>query len=486
MICCSLTPKTAKEAIRNMEKTSKLADIIELRIDYIKDIGAKALKKILESKIKPIIVTNRKKSEKGNFKGNEKHRIKLLGEAIELNADYVDIEYGTDKKLIKKLIDKKNKTKIIISYHNFKKTPNNLSDIYNKIKKLNPDVIKIVTFANSINDNFRIFELLKNKKENEKIIAFCMGEYGQISRILSLKYGSFLTYCAFERKKQSAQGQLTINELLDYYNTKKINKNTGVIGLIGNPVEHSKGYIIHNTRFKKLRLNNNYVKFRVNNLKKFMKNFRKWDFKGASVTMPYKMEIIKYLDDGSNTAKKIGAVNTIVNKNGKLIGHNTDCYGAVKAIKNKTKIKNKKITVFGAGGAARAIIYGLKKEKGKITILNRTVSKAKKLAEEFNCNYGNLNNFKNIDTDILVNATSVGMRPKINQTLIPKKFLKNMVVFDVVFNPPKTRLIKDAESNNCKVISGIEMLLYQAAKQFELWTNKKISVSVIKNLIINK
>jgi 3-dehydroquinate dehydratase/shikimate dehydrogenase len=482
MICTTIISKNTEEALKAMKKASKLTDLIELRIDYIKDINEKNLKKLLNNKIKPIIITNRKKSEGGKFEGNEKHRISLLEEAIKLKVDYVDIEYSTNKKLLKEIIGKKDKTKIIVSYHNFKRTPASLFGIFKKIKKLDPDIVKLVTFANSINENFEIFEFLtRAKKENEKLIAFCMGQFGQISRILCLKYGSFLTYCSLEKEKRAASGQLTLKELLNDYNIKKINKNTNIIGLIGNPVEHSFSHSMHNASFKKSKLNNIYVKFKADNLKVFMEKFRKHGFNGAGVTIPYKIEVMKYLDKIDKTAKKIRAVNTIVNKNGKLVG-----YGSIMAIKNKTKIKNKKIAILGAGGSARALVYGLKEEKGDITILNRTAEKAKKLAKEFNCNYEELNYFKNIDMDILVNATPVGMHPNTNQSLIPKKFLKNIVVFDVVFNPYKTKLIKDAEANNCKIIYGIEMLLYQGIKQFKLWTNKKISINIMRNSIIGK
>lgn len=485
MICTTIVAENTEDAVKAMKKASKLTDLIELRIDYIQDINKKNLKRLLNKKNKPIIVTNRKKYEMEKFKGSEKKRIGLLEESIKLKADYIDIEYSANKQLLKKIIKNKGKTKIIVSYHNFKNTPNNLHDIFNKIKKLNPDIIKIVAFANSINDNFKIFELLK-KTKNKKIIAFCMGSYGKISRILCLKYNSFLTYSSYEQQKKAESCQLTLNELLNDYNTKKINKNTQVYGLIGNPLEHSPSHLIHNAGFKKLKLNNIYVKFKVDNLNEFIKNFRKFKIKGASITIPHKVAVMKHLDSIDNTAKKIGAVNTIVNKNNKLKGYNTDCYGAITVIKNKTEIKNKKITVLGAGGTARAVVYGLTQEKGIITILNRTKEKAKKLAEEFNCNYDSLNNFKNIETDILVNTTSVGMSPDIGRSLIPKRFLKNMVVFDAVFNPHKTKLIKDSESNNCKVIPGIEMLIHQAAIQFKLWTNQEMPINVMRNPIINR
>ena len=294
----------------------------------------------------------------------------------------MDISIG--EKTIKEIIKKQNKTKTIISFHNFKKTDKKeIIKKYNQIKKLNPDIIKIATFANSINDNLVIFNLIKKaKKENIKIIALCMGEYGEISRILSPIFGAELTFGSLKEGKESAPGQITADALKNIYRINKLkNKNPKIFGLVGNPVHHSKGIIFHNGLFSKLNLNNIYVNFLVDDINSFIKNYKKI-INGLSITIPFKRKIISQIDKIDPISKKIGAVNTVIKKNEKLIGYNTDMTGAIKSINSKIKIKGKKVLMLGAGGVARAIGYGIIKEKGKMTILNRTAKKAEKLAKE--------------------------------------------------------------------------------------------------------
>jgi len=398
MICVSVFDKN------KINKALSKADLVELRLDKIK--SPKLEKIITKKNRKRLIITDRK------------GRINLIKKAIDLGVGYVDIEYDIKKEIIKDIIKNKKKTKVIVSYHNFKKTPN-LNPIYNKIKSLNPDIIKIVPYANKISDNIKVKKLLENKTE---VILFCMGNKGIPSRILSLLWGSYLTFTSIDDKSKTASGQITIDEATDRYKVKKLNKNTKILGIIGNPVMHSKGKLVNNKILK----NQNYVHipFEVNNVREFFKLIKELNFKGISVTLPHKQNVIPFLDKIDKAAKKIGAVNTIVKNNNKLIGYNTDYIGVKKSLEKTTKIKNKKAIVLGAGGAARAVIYALKLLGARITILNRTTSKAKALAKEFNCNYENLKNLKNLNFNILINSTSVGMEPDINKSLVPKNLLK--------------------------------------------------------------
>jgi len=461
MIAVPIVASNINEAIKDMKEASKIADVIELRLDFIKNINEKNLKKLLSKKV---IVTDRKK------------RLNLIKKAIELKADFIDLDISIGEKTIKKIINNKKNSKIIVSFHNFKKTSKKeILKKYNKIKKLNPDIIKIATFANSINDNIVIFDLIKR---NKKMIALCMGEKGEISRILSPIFGAPLTFGSLKKGKESAPGQITAKILKNIYRINKL-KNPKIFGLVGNPVKHSKGIIIHNKSFKKLRLNNIYVNFLVDDLKKFIKEFKPM-LSGLSITIPFKREIIKHIDKTTPTAKKIGAVNTVIKKNGKLIGYNTDITGAIKAIESKTKIKNKKVLMIGAGGVARAIGYGIMQKKGKLMILNRTKSKAKRLAKELKCKAGGLNRLKKQrDIDIIINATSIGMFPKINKTPIKKQTLKKIinkkaVVFDSVYNPRKTKLLKEAKKLGCNIVGGYDMFINQAKEQFRLFTRREL------------
>ena len=466
-------------------KASKAADLVELRLDYLKQFELSKMKNLIKNCKKQLIITNRKKSEGGFFEGNEQDRIQILRKAIEYGADYVDIECSSDKRYIVDLIKNKNKTKIIVSYHNFKETPNNLQQIYKNIKKFNPDFIKIVTYANNCIDNFKIFELIKiADKENKSIIAFCMGSYGQFSRILSLILGSNMTYASLEKGKESADGQLTVRELVEYYRIKQLDNNTKIFGLIGNPVEHSWSHIIHNAAFDRLKINAVYLKFRVDKLQEFIEYFRKLNVGGFSVTIPHKIDVMRYLDHIDKKAEKIGAVNTIAVKKNKLIGYNTDCDGAVQALNDVVDIRGKQVLVLGTGGAARAIVYGLKENGAKPLVLSRSIEKAAKFAEEFDVHHGRMEDIGKLEYDVLVNATPAGMYPDVNKSSIPLEFVpSNAVVMDMIFNPHKTKLLKEAARKKCMIVSGIDMLINQAALQFKLWTSKEAPVILMKNIL---
>jgi 3-dehydroquinate dehydratase / shikimate dehydrogenase len=484
MICIPITAKSTEGTVSEMVSASKYADIVELRIDYIPDLqnALTCIEKALKCKTKPVIITNRPEREGGKFNGSEQDRLRLLQKAIELGADYVDVEYDSIKQ-----ITRRNRSKLIISHHNFKETPHDLSKIYNDICQYNPDIVKIVTYANDITDNIRIFELLKSAQV--PTISFCMGELGYISRILTSKFGGFLAFASLEKGKESAPGQLTVNELSKIYHFNEINKETKLYGIIGNPVSHSMSPAIHNASFIEKGLNNVYVPLKIANIGTFMKECRRMDFQGFSVTIPHKESVLPFLNNIDHTAKKIGAINTIVNQDGKLTGYNTDCMAAIMGLECSLKetndtLSNKKISIIGAGGAARAVAFGLKEKGCDITIFNRTIERAEKLSHDVKCRFERFEELYKLDSDILINTTPIGMFPDIDQTPIPKNILKEaMIVFDAIYNPVETRLLRDAKEKGCHTVNGLSMFINQAAEQFRLWTNIDPPVELMTNIV---
>jgi shikimate dehydrogenase len=255
-----------------------------------------------------------------------------------------------------------------------------------------------------------------------------------------------------------------------------INADTRICCLIGDPVEHSLSPLIHNAGYQALGINYAYVSFRVSDIKRAIEGIRGLGIRGASVTIPHKTKAIKYIDRIDPPAEKIGAINTIVNDDGVLTGYNTDGDGALQALEEVTALKGKKAVLIGSGGAALAIAFGLKAKGVKLVVLNRTEEKAGRLAKKVNAEgFGGLNRLSEISSaDILINATPVGMPPKTDRTIIPKDLLHNrLTVFDIVYNPRDTRLLIEARERGCAVVYGHKMLLYQAVKQFELFTGLK-------------
>jgi shikimate dehydrogenase len=255
-----------------------------------------------------------------------------------------------------------------------------------------------------------------------------------------------------------------------------INTDTKICCLIGNPVEHSLSPLIHNAGYQALGLNYAYVSFRVSDIKRAIEGLRGLGIRGASITIPHKTKAIKYIDKIDPTAEEIGAINTIVNDGGILTGYNTDGDGAIQALEEVTTLKDKKAVLVGGGGGALAIACGLKKKGVKLVVLNRTEEKARKLAEKVNAEgSGGLSRLSEISSaDILINATPLGMPPETGRSIIPKDLLHNrLTVFDIVYNPRDTRLLIEARERGCAVVYGYKMLLYQAVKQFELFTGLK-------------
>ena len=258
-----------------------------------------------------------------------------------------------------------------------------------------------------------------------------------------------------------------------------INAQTKLYGIIGNPVRHSLSPIIHNRVFKRMGLNAVYVAFEVNDLRGALKGIRDLGIDGASVTIPFKTRVIPLLDQIEDVAKEIQAVNTIKNEGGKLIGYNTDWCGAIEALEEGINLENKRIILLGAGGAARAIAFGLKNKGCQVFIYNRSLNKSKDLARELGFN--SLSSLHGVDPHVIINATSVGMHPHHGESPLPREVLRRgMVVMDIVYQPLKTKLLQEAEEEGCRTINGLEMLSRQAAVQIEIWTKKKPEVRQIK------
>lgn len=258
--------------------------------------------------------------------------------------------------------------------------------------------------------------------------------------------------------------------------------------IIGYPIKTSKSPAIHNAGYKKLKIDNGFIFLRAGvkpeDLKMAIDGIRALQIRGVSVTMPHKQKVMKYLDKIDKDAKRIGAVNTVVNNNGKLTGYNTDWTGALTALEQKTNVKNKKVAVIGAGGAARAIVYGLIKIGGKVKIFNRSKEKAQQLVKDFGCDFAPIDSMDEISKmDIIINATSVGMSD--DKSIVDKKYLiKNQIIMDAVYSPRETGLIRNAKEMGAKIVYGYEMLLYQGVEQFKLYTGFDAPVEVMRKVLV--
>ncbi|MEE9258593.1 MAG: shikimate dehydrogenase [Nitrospinaceae bacterium] len=485
MICVPIVSQSMRQALDDISAAEPVADIIELRVDLIPDAD---IPQLLKAATKPCIVTNRTKREGGQFKGTEEERVDILRRAIDGGAEYIDIEASTPKELLKSILNSKGNSQAILSYHNFTHTLDDLIPLYEVMCELSGDVVKIVTYAEDINDNLKIFEILtRARRDQKKLIALCMGEKGEISRILTTPMGGFLTFGSLETGKESAPGQITAAALKNIYRVGLAREQFNIYGVIGNPVAKSMGYLIHNRAFQETGSPDIYVPFLVTNAAKFFRAFDAY-FNGLSITMPFKEDISPLLEEVDGTAGEIGAINTVVREDGRWKGYNTDCTGALQALEERIDLKGKKVLIIGSGGTAKAIGYGVASRGCQLTVsYHSNRERGQKLAEELKCDVIAVQDAGDHPADVLINCSPVGMSPRVGETPLPAGYLKEgMVVFDSVYNPPETRLLREAKAAGCTVISGVELFLNQAAAQFELWTGEKAPVPAMREVLMER
>jgi len=477
MICVSLMSGDLGKLRKDIAAAAPVADLIEIRLDYLPDttdIGG-----ILAKRPKPVIVTYRRVEDGGLYDGDDRVRIGALQKAAEQGADYVDIELDAAAEL------RELSSKLIVSYHNFKETPSDLLAIHNEAVAAGAHIVKIAVMANDIGDNLRVFDLLKRVETST--VAFCMGELGLISRIIGRKFGSKITYAALAKGSETAAGQLPARELRHLYHYDRIEPTTAVYGVIANPVAHSMSPAIHNAAFAHVGIDAVYLPFKVEEPVIFVNSFKAIDAQGYSVTIPHKETIMPAMDELDPVAREIGAINTVVNRDGRLIGYNTDYLAAIGELEKVTRLEGKRAVMIGAGGGARAIAFGLKQKGVDLTVTDIVPEKACKLAEAVGCAWIEHSKLSKPDADVLLNATPVGMHPNVDRTPIPAAWLRpEMVVFDIVYNPMETRLLREARLAGCRTVSGFSMFVSQAVAQFELWTGRPAPAEVMADVVRKK
>ena len=489
MICVAIGRSRHKHMMaEHRHMAEQGAQIVELRLDYVSSrVNIRRLLSERGTSDCKVIVTCRRKEDGGKWSGTEESRLLLLREAIAEGVDYVDLEED-----IASQIPRFGKTKRIISYHNFRKTPEDLRELHTRMCQLDPDIVKLATMANDPHDNLRMLETMQ---ESEIPTAgMCMGDMGTPSRILSAKFRAPFTYSTFHHERALAPGQLSYNQMVDIYRCQDIGPATDVYGVIADPVGHSLSPHVHNAAFTAKGINSVYVPFRVppDNLPKFMEDASRLGIRGLSVTIPHKEAIAHHLTKVDPAVKSIAAVNTVVFDGSDVVGYNTDYNAAMDCIENAlgtigakpSPVKNKRVLILGAGGVARPIVYGLKSRGALVSIASRTRQRSDRLANAFDCKAIDWEARQRVQCDILINCTPIGMHPNVDDSPVSKTFLKHsMLLFDTVYNPESTLLIKDARSRNCQTITGVEMFERQAMLQFFLFTRQEAPPGLMREVL---
>lgn len=480
MIIVSITGPSMQDALAQMRQSRRYADMFELRLDVIHRPNIAAL---IAASPKPTIATCKPVREGGMFEGAERERIEMLEIASVFGATYVDVELDMSPRLLQEFIRRKHETKVIVSKHLPSAEPVNIPALYRRLSASGADVVKLAFIAADAADNRHAFDFLGlARRDRQKAVAVAMGDAGEASRILYRKFGGWATYAAPESGPSAAPGQIPARQLREVYRSHVVNRYTRVFGVVGGPVRHSKGVFIHNPLFRRFGMNGVYCRFPVADLPGFMKRMASL-LSGFSVTIPHKEAIVRHLHRLDAAARAIGAVNTVLIRNGRLLGTNTDAPGALDAIESVCRVAGKRVLVLGAGGAARAIAYEAKRRGAKVSVANRTLSRARALCRDLGVVMVKLGRVTPGSFDIVANATPVGMAPNDGHTPIPKRLLKGKVVFDAVYNPPITRLLREARSANARIVPGAEMYINQAILQFKLYTGKTPSPGTMRKLL---
>jgi len=474
-VCLALSGDTADDMLAIAESMARDNPFLEFRLDYLKQPLA-ALPKIhrfLEThQYVTAIATCRRADNGGKFKGSLAAQLEVLTKANAAGCPIVDLEIQSASKGKPEAIARlRSRAALILSFHDFRAT-RNLDETLAKMLKIPADFYKLVATATTLSDNVAMMKFLQTQSGKHALIGLCMGEQGIISRVLSVRAGSAFTFAAVSADLKTAPGQVSARDLRSIYRIEQVDAATRIYGVAGDPIEHSLSPVIMNTALRRENVNGVYLPLHAKTLKELIYCAREIPLHGLSITMPYKQAMLPYLDNSDAHTAKIGACNTVVRgQDGKLYGFNTDVAGVVRPLEQRLAIADAKVLVLGAGGAARAAVFGLKERGAEVWILNRTSAKAQKLARQAKARAIKRADLRKLAFDVIINATPVGMG---NTRDCPLKDdeIQAKVVFDMVYDPVETHLLQVARAKGIAVIPGVEMFVQQAARQFEIWTGK--------------
>jgi 3-dehydroquinate dehydratase/shikimate dehydrogenase len=458
---------------------------LEFRLDYLPvpssgvDVIQRFRKRYSDAHI---LATCRQKQNEGHFTGSVERQIDILQDAQRAGAFAADLEIESAEQAKTVVNRLRENAALLLSYHSFRNTPA-LAGILRRLERISADAYKLVTTARKPADNVRLTEFVKAHR-GPTLISFAMSEAGLPTRVLGPAFGCAFTYAAPCCAEGTAPGQVSAKTMRSLYRCEKLGRQTHVYGVIADPVAHSKSPVIHNRAFQARRMDAVYLPFLVASahLGEWMKLAKALPVCGFSVTIPHKQKMMRHLDAVESLAKRIGAVNTVWRKAGKWRGTNTDVDGLLKPLSRHVRPSDTSILLAGYGGAARAAAIALADEGARLTITGRNARRAAELAGIVKAEVVSLKQAQNQDYDVLIHATPVGMSPKPNESLFPNR-VPAEVVFDMVYNPHETLLLKHAREQGCTIIHGSEMLLEQAARQFEIWTGDTAPRAVMKSAL---
>ncbi len=458
-LCATVTGRTMAELLAGREAANG-ADLIELRLDQVRDPDVDAA---LAGRRTPVVVTCRPSWEGGGFRGSEAERRRLLERALELGADYVDVEWqaGWDD-----LIRSRRGQNIVLSTHDYERMPGDLADRYRALRATGAEIVKIAARAHSLSETLRLLEV--GAGEPGRVLV-AMGPAGTASRVLPDRFGSAWTYAG----DGVAPGQIGLRCMLDEFRVRSISDKTAVYGVLGAPVRHSLSPAMHNAAFAAAGCDAVYLPLEATSADDFWTFARALGLRGASVTAPFKEAVLPGLAATDPLVRRVGATNTLRIGTRGWEGTNTDVPGFLEPLAGRLELQRSRATVLGAGGAARSVAVALDGAGARITVCARNVERAAGVAALVGGSAGDLPPRAG-SWDLLVNTTPVGTAPDVRDSPLPGGVFDGRLVYDLVYNPATTRLLAEASAAGCGILGGLPMLVAQAVRQFEWWTGASV------------
>jgi 3-dehydroquinate dehydratase/shikimate dehydrogenase len=467
-LCVTVTADTTAE-LRTRRDQVHDADLIELRVDSVRDPSAAGA---LAGRRKPVIFTCRPKSDGGWFEGSEEERRAILSEALSLGAEYVDLEWmGSCADLVQKTGGRR----IVFSHHDFNGVPADLPELAQAMLSSSAEVVKIAITPQRLTDCLILRAIGQQTRVPIALVA--MGDAGIPSRVLASWFGSCWTYAG----DGAAPGQISAQRMTDEFGFRRLGARTAIYGVLGRPVSHSVSPAMHNAAFRAARVDAVYLPLAAADFDDFLAFADAVNLAGASVTAPFKVAAFERADECDPVSRRIQSVNTLRRSGTRWLGSNTDVNGFLTPLQGMMRLHGKRATVLGAGGAARSVAVALQSAGVPVTIAARRDEQARMVAALSGANVGSWPPAPG-SWDLLVNATPVGTTPNVDASPLPDGYrLDGMLVYDLVYNPPATRLLTDAVRAGCQTIGGLDMLVAQAQAQFEWWTEQRPADRVMRD-----
>lgn len=492
-ICAVVAARTASEAIRQLgaaKSDARKAQVVELRLDFLSKRSqiARLLGWLSRQPRKPILIaTCRRRQAGGQFKGDVADQMAILQQAVEAGCRWCDVEIETAERVgaaqLKKML---HPARLLISAHDFRRLPQDLTGAAKRLRRMGGAVIKIAAKCHSLAEVRRLLELPCGR---DQVVVIPMGEGMLGARILALRQGSALAYAPIAQS--TAPGQIPFQEVERVYRLRRsfgdsregVNPKTRLYAVIGDPVAHSLSPLMHNAAFAFRHANAFYVPFHVRDLADFVAAIEPFLIAGFSVTIPHKERILRFLDECDPLAAEIGAVNTVAVRAGKLCGYNTDFAGVLRAIERRLPLASSSVLLVGAGGAARAAAFALVRAGSAVTIWARRAQRARALARAVGGEAIDRRDIARRSFDAIVNCTPVGMHPGGGSPLESRE-LNCRLVMDLIYRPLKTELLRRAARRRIETISGVEMFVAQGLAQWELWMGQPAPERVMRLAVL--